>query len=208
MLPRHREILVAVGQQACSAARADVPDLSLARRECARSSSSSRRRGGRSLMEISDVFGVPAHPLLVHAVVVLVPLISIGAVAAALIPGMRTRIGWIVAAGAALNVVLLPLVTESGESLEARVPETSLVETHAEMGEQLLPWVIALAIAFVAFMLSRRVGRRWVSGILVAATAAAALGATVEVVLIGHSGAQAAWADTAPSGQGDDDGDG
>lgn len=159
-------------------------------------------------MEISDVFGVPAHPLLVHAVVVLIPLISIGAVAATWIPGMRTRIGWIVAAGAALNVVLLPLVTESGESLEARVPETSLVETHAEMGEQLLPWVIALAIAFVAFMLSRRAGRRWVSGILVAATAVAALGATVEVVLIGHSGAKAAWADTPPSAQGYDDGDG
>lgn len=196
---------MAVDRQTGSDARAELRGLGVAGRAGAGSSSSGACRSRRSLMELSDVLGLPAHPLLVHAVVVLVPLTAIGGVAAALIPGMRARVGWIVAAGAALNVVLVPLVTESGESLAARVPETSLTETHAEMGEQLLPWVIALAIAFIGYMLSHRLGRRWVSGVLVAATAVAALGATAEVVLIGHSGARAAWADTPPSGQGDQD---
>lgn len=197
-----------MGVQASSDARGEVSPLGLAQAGDASRSASRRWQCWRSLMELSNVFGVPVHPLLVHAVVVLVPLTATGALAAALIPGMRTRIGWIVAAGAALDVILVPLVTESGESLEARVAETSLVETHAEMGEQLLPWVIVLAAAFIAFMLSHRVERRWVSGILVAATAIAALGATVEVVLIGHSGARAAWADTPPGGRGGEDGDG
>jgi hypothetical protein len=45
-------------------------------------------------MKITNVFGLPAHPLLVHAVVVLVPLVAIGAIAAVLWPSLRTRIGW------------------------------------------------------------------------------------------------------------------
>lgn len=45
-------------------------------------------------MEISNLLGLPAHPLIVHAVVVLVPLVAIGAVGIVLWRGRRERIGW------------------------------------------------------------------------------------------------------------------
>jgi hypothetical protein len=159
-------------------------------------------------MELNDIFGIPAHPLIVHAVVVLVPLAAIGAVAVVLSPWVRAHVGWLVAATAVLNVLLVPLATGSGESLEERVDETALVEKHTEIGEQLLPRVIALAVAIVAFMVFARVAARrpagtpapawgapWVNIVLVAVTVLAATGALVQVARIGHSGAKASWSD-------------
>lgn len=146
-------------------------------------------------MEISNLLGLPAHPLIVHAVVVLVPLVAIGAVGIVLWRGLRERIGWLVVTGATLTAVLVPLATASGESLEESVGETTLVERHAELGEQLLPWVIGLALVTMAFMLVARVGRtnRSLVILISAATLLIASGAVVDVALIGHSGAEATW---------------
>lgn len=159
-------------------------------------------------MEIDSIFGIPAHPLIVHGVVVLVPLVALGAIAVMVSPRVRSHIGWLVAAGALLNVILVPLAAGSGESLEERVDETALVEIHTEMGEQLTAWVIVLAVGIVAFMLlallaSRRSGdkpapfwaARWVNLALVAVTIIASCGAIVQVARIGHSGAKATWSD-------------
>lgn len=159
-------------------------------------------------MELKDLFGIPAHPLIVHAVVVLVPLAALGAIAVVISPWVRSHIGWLVAATAVLDVLLVPLATGSGESLEERIDETALVETHAEMGEQLLPWVIALALVVCAFMVLARLSsmrspgapspawaRPAVSIGLAVLTVIAASGALVQVARIGHSGAEASWSD-------------
>jgi hypothetical protein len=165
-------------------------------------------------MEISSIFGIPAHPLIVHAVVVLVPLTALGAIAVVISPWVRSHIGWLVAAMAALNVLLVPLAAGSGESLEERIDETALVETHAEMGEQLLPWIIALALVVAAFMVLARLASRrpadtappaWAghtaSIVLAAITVVAASGALVQVARIGHSGAKASWSDVSSAAQ-------
>ena len=155
--------------------------------------------------------GLPAHPFIVHAVVVLVPLTAVGAVLMALSPWVRGHVGWLVAGGAVLDVVLVPLATSSGESLEERVRETSAMERHAEMGGQLTPWVIGLAVGAVAVMvLARAAARapgsasrwaaRWVSVVVAGVTIVAASGTLVQVVRIGHSGAEATWSDVGPAG--------
>lgn len=159
-------------------------------------------------MEIGNIFGIPAHPLIVHAVVVLVPLAALGAIAVVLSSWARSHIGWLVAATAALDVLLVPLATGSGESLEERVDETALVEAHTEMGEQLLPWTIALAVVIVAFMALALLTKRRPSGApsavwatrtvslaLAVITVIVAAGSLVQVARIGHSGAKASWSD-------------
>ncbi|MGZ5400908.1 MAG: DUF2231 domain-containing protein, partial [Nocardioides sp.] len=165
-------------------------------------------------MEIDNLFGIPAHPLVVHAVVVLVPLAALGAIAVVISPWVRSHIGWLVVATAALNVLLVPLAAGSGESLEERIDETALVETHAEMGEQLLPWIIALALVLGVFMVLSRLASRptsdtpspvWtsrtVSLVVAAITVIAASGALVQVARIGHSGAEASWSDVRSAAQ-------
>lgn len=154
----------------------------------------------------NDVFGVPLHPLLVHAVVVLVPLAALGALATVLFPSVRTRLGWLIAATAAASAGLIPLVTGSGESLQTRVPETALVVRHTEMGGQLLPWAIALAVGIIAVMALAHLRERRPSGqvtswwgsravaiIAMVVTIVGAGGAIVQVIRIGHSGAEATW---------------
>ncbi|MEJ3743199.1 DUF2231 domain-containing protein [Actinomycetes bacterium KLBMP 9797] len=68
-----------------------------------------------------EIMGLPAHPLLVHAAVVFVPLLAVVAVVYAFVPKVRGRIGWaavllaIAAPGAAFVAKL------SGEQLEERL---------------------------------------------------------------------------------------
>ena len=49
-------------------------------------------------MELETLFGLPAHPLIVHAAVVLVPLAAIGTIVIAVSAKARLHIGWIVVA--------------------------------------------------------------------------------------------------------------
>ena len=46
---------------------------------------------------LDSLFGLPAHPLLVHGAVVLVPLAALGTIVIAFWPAARERIGWITA---------------------------------------------------------------------------------------------------------------
>lgn len=174
---------------------------------------------------MNTMFGLPAHPLIVHAVVVLVPLTALGALACVVLPRVRGQIGWYVAAGSVANVILVPLATSSGEALEDRVNETAELEKHTDMAEGLLPFVLALAVGVVALMLLYRLrGARsagpagassrsllaapWVAAVIAAVTVLGGVGSLVQAIRIGHSGASATWDDVPASdsgGGGDDD---
>jgi ABC-type transport system involved in cytochrome bd biosynthesis fused ATPase/permease subunit len=107
-------------------------------------------------------------------------------------------------------VVLAPLSTSSGEELEHRVGHSSLVERHAELGDRLIWFVLPLAVfAVLGYVLHRR-GHLADGGsrapvatmaVLPVLAALAAVAVLVQVVLIGHSGAEAAWSDVGSSSQ-------
>jgi hypothetical protein len=161
----------------------------------------------------TEINGLPAHALLVHVVVVLVPLAAVMVVCAAVWPAARRRLGVATPVVAFVALVSVPLATHAGEWLESRVPSTPLVRRHVELGDSLLPWAAVLFLAAAAFwLLQRRVaasadgqvdGRhspaagRPVPGALIVAVAVisvvAAVGSVVQVVRIGDSGAKAVW---------------
>lgn len=169
-------------------------------------------------LEISNLMGLPAHPLIVHAVVVLVPLTALGLFLSAVWPAAREKVGWITVGFATVCLVLIPFATGSGENLEERVDETELVEKHAELGERLLPWVILLFVASLAVMLFFHYKKRidaqvadgtlaeapgWtkiVSPLLIVLAIVASLGNVWTTYEVGHSGAKATWDDT-PAGE-------
>lgn len=154
-------------------------------------------------------FGLPAHPLIVHATVVIVPTAAVAVLLAAVWPRFRRWAGWGPLALGAAAVALVPLSTSSGEGLERQLPHADLIEKHAHLADGLLPWVIALLVGAAALFWTRRregVGRapgvggaqsfpRWVAVVIVVVIVVAAAGTLVEVVRIGHSGATAAWSD-------------
>lgn len=166
--------------------------------------------------------GLPLHPLLVHAVVVLVPAAVIGAVLVAIWPGIRPRWGWPVVVITALAAISVPLATSTGEGLEHNLPRTAAIATHAELGDQLLVFVAPLFVAVLALVildhLRRRGseqalataradgpgtmaapatvtngGARVALAVLAVLTVLFAVVSAVQVVRIGDSGARAAW---------------
>ena len=148
------------------------------------------------------IFGLPLHPLIVHATVVIVPLAALATLLAAVSPRFRSWAGVLTPALALGALILTPLSTASGENLEHMVGGSRLIEEHSELADMLIWWVVPLlAGAAGVWWLSRR-GARGGRGLFVAAAAlsvVAALGTTVQVVLIGHSGAKSAWGGTASS---------
>ena len=161
---------------------------------------------------MSVLFGLPAHPLLVHLTVVAIPLAAVLAVVVAGFPRVPGLIKFTTLVLGALSVALVPLMESSGKALEEKVPDSAAVERHAQLGETLLPWVIGLLIAIVAVLaadrwlrLARpggsatsgagrfRLASRVVAVSVAVAVIAVAAGTFVQTVQIGHSGAQATW---------------
>lgn len=155
---------------------------------------------------LDSILGLPAHPLLVHAAVVLVPLAAIGTIVVACWPAARARVGWIVAALGVIGFFFALFAKESGEALLETTRVTQLVKDHAEMGD----WgvigaflvggsacTIMLFDAFVRFRASKgepelSVTRPLRTLIGVFAVVLTVFG-TVLVVNVGHSGAKATW---------------
>ena len=152
--------------------------------------------------------GLPVHPLVVHAVVVLLPLATLGTLAIALRPAWRRPYGLLVVACTAVATVLIPVSTSSGEALEERVGNPG---EHAELGEQLIWFAVPmLLLAAALWWLDRRAATadgvsagRATSLTTMRAVAAlavvAALATTVQVYRVGDSGARAAWGDQVSS---------
>ena len=150
------------------------------------------------------VFGLPLHPLVVHAVVVFLPLASIAVLVAALWPKFRRWAGPLPLILAVVGTALVPVATQSGEWFERAltVQENPEVRTHASLGDVMLYWGIGLVIAAAAVYWlhlktrsadsNRKPGQALVAGIVVLA-AVASIGTLVHVYRVGESGAQAAW---------------
>ena len=75
-------------------------------------------------MELKTLFGLPAHPLVIHAVVVLLPLAALGLVVVAAIPRARRHYAPVVLAGALVAMLSVLVATGSGEQLEERVDDS------------------------------------------------------------------------------------
>lgn len=156
-------------------------------------------------------FGLPMHPLIVHATEVIVPTAAVVIVLTALWPRFRRWARFLPLGLALAAVVLVPLSTESGESLEERVAESKLVETHADLAEGLLPWVIGLVVVAAVLLWwnyqERKESKenrspRWIAIALIAAALVASTGTTIQAIRIGHSGAAAVWSDSVGTGSG------
>lgn len=153
---------------------------------------------------VIEVGGLPLHPLLVHAVVILIPLTSLALVLGTFWPAARRRLGVVTPLAALIVLVLVPVTVAAGQSLAEAVGETPAVQRHEGFGRMLLPWAIGLFIVCAAQWTWYRWGvaragssmstsmRAVTVGVGVLAIAVAA-GSVVMVVLIGESGSRAVW---------------
>ncbi|MCF6378315.1 hypothetical protein L2K70_11940 [Nocardioides KLBMP 9356] len=151
--------------------------------------------------------GLPVHPLVVHAVVVLLPLATLGTIALVVRPAWRRPYGPLLLAITAVATVLIPVATSSGEALEKHVGDPG---EHAELGDQLIWFALPMLVLLAALVwLDRRTPPGTDTASRVPQTGAlkavavlalvAALATSVQVYRVGDSGARAAWGDQVAS---------
>lgn len=151
------------------------------------------------------MFGLPAHPLLVHAPVVLLPIMGIVSVALAVRPTWRRTLGWWPLA--ALFVIFLMLfgALQSGEALleaydRLSGPGSVAVKEHEELANMTMIittiWLVVMAgltvierVPKVRTAIDKPIVRQ------AGAVLSAVLGvvATIWLIRTGHEGAKSVW---------------
>jgi len=144
------------------------------------------------------VFGLPLHPLVVHAAVVFIPLAALGALLVVLMAKVRDRYAGLTVVFGAVAVVAAFAARLTGPLLaeDLGLAGTALIARHEVLGSW-MPWVtLVLAVALPLHLAARRAARggagAWVavSGGL---TLLAAVATLVLVALTGEAGASAVW---------------
>jgi uncharacterized membrane protein len=157
------------------------------------------------------VGGLPAHPLLVHATVVLVPLAVLGAVAVAVRAPWRRSAGPVVALLALAGAVSATGAYVAGNQLaaflQAQGQDAAPISAHGQLGYYALLAVWPLAVlAVVTAVLARREPRPSPGAATVATattstattalawlTVLAGVAAVYFTVVAGHSGSRLVW---------------
>jgi hypothetical protein len=154
-----------------------------------------------------EIAGLPAHILLIHAVVVLAPIAGLAAIVYAAAPRWRNYLAWPLGV---LSLGLVPvtlLTAEAGEQLEKARPASALIREHAEQGDVLkaVSVVFFVVIAAALVVSFEPVGRRFaflgqvrnhraVRIALLALAAASGAFFIYQSIITGHSGAVSVWA--------------
>jgi uncharacterized membrane protein len=167
---------------------------------------------------VNTIFGVPAHPLLVHIPVVLLPLAALGVVVMAIKPSWHERVRWAVLAIGTVGTIGAVLAADAGESFEQRIEAVEGRQAartwhdHAEQGDTARTFALLFLGALIVYVavpwwLARRARRSSAEqptsplpsalrGIRIGGAALALVAGTACVVTIvqaGHSGADAVW---------------
>ena len=151
-----------------------------------------------------QINGLPVHALVLHAAVVFVPLLAAGAIAYALVPRLRPRIGWAVVLLAIVAPVTAVVTRLSGEELLERLQAQGLkgrgaeiLADHMDYGN--LTAYVSVALGVVSLIMVFLTGRKTsslpkIADIALAVVMVVLAGAAGYLVFkTGDSGATAVW---------------
>jgi uncharacterized membrane protein len=165
------------------------------------------------LSDLNEIAGLPAHPLLLHVPVVLIPILSGATIALMVRPDWRRRYGMAVAILGVVALVFTILTASAGEAFRASRPifASSALDEHAELGDQLKAVMALFVGGLVVFLaadlrhgpevldkLARLLHRPGMERLTRVGLSALALVALVWVVRTGHEGAEVAWSQPSP----------
>ena len=142
--------------------------------------------------------GLPLHPLVVHAPVVLIPLSAIALVLLIFVRKWRPHYAWLAVAGLVVGTLGAVAAVLTGNAFAETI---GLPARHATLGTILVWTAAALSVSAIVWWLLQHQERDneqesrivWASSIVTVVLVVATL---IFTVLTGHSGAEAAWGGT------------
>ena len=151
-----------------------------------------------------QINGLPVHALVLHAAVVFVPLLALGAVVYALIGPWRTKIGWALALLALIAPATTFVAKESGEKLYDRLIARGLngrgkeiLDDHQGFGTMTFWFALSLGVVSLIMLFVTRggstAGPKLVRWVLAVAMIVLAGFCGYYVFRTGDSGATAVW---------------
>jgi hypothetical protein len=150
-------------------------------------------------MEVAKLFGLPAHPLVVHLPIVLIPLVAAATVVLALRPATRRHLGPVTVGFAAIAAIGVQLALGSGEALEPHVEKTALLHRHTELADSLRPLTFLFFVLLLALVLIDRRPprtRSWLVPVVAVLAVTSGLATTARLIQVGDAGARATWHET------------
>nr|WP_120491013.1 DUF2231 domain-containing protein [Corynebacterium lactis] len=159
---------------------------------------------------LTRIAGLPAHPLLVHFAVVIVPVAAIAAIVYVAAPRLRDRFATVSAVLSVLALLGTAVAKSAGESmlplmgLSERNP--GQVADHAEYADMLMIAVIVMTIGMVVAwavnspwattkLAILRTWRSWAAPLGMVLAVIGAVASIVLVVITGHEGASLTWSE-------------
>ena len=142
--------------------------------------------------------GLPLHPLIIHAVVVLVPLSALGVIFLLVFPRFAPTFSPLILILLIASTVAGFIAENSGQSLSNRVGYPG---DHAEQGERLAKLILLFTLLYITWFVIYRKSIKFKSAdkllkntlsVLLLLTAIAS---TTLTFIVGHSGAKASWED-------------
>lgn len=139
----------------------------------------------------AELGGLPAHPLIIHSVVVLLPLLAVFLIVGIVKRDLLKKFHLQIIGALALSVVAALAARSSGYSLSAVVGQP---QSHTEWGNYLVLLAIALFLSFLVFSFFSFYKLNKIASlslrILIALLGLSVIGMTY---LVGHSGAESVW---------------
>lgn len=155
-------------------------------------------------MAIDNLFGIPAHPLLVHLPLMLVPLAALSALVAVAVQRHRRRLAWLATGITFIALVSAQLAVASGQALERRVKKTALSRRHASLGDDVRLYVLLLFVVLLVLAMlphsswsgTRAQRRRAAVALTSVVVVLVAVVNVTLVLMVAQSGAKAVWNET------------
>lgn len=155
-----------------------------------------------------EIMGLPAHPLIVHSAVIFGPLLVAAVLAYAVVPALRSRLGWIVIALSVVAPLTLWVARWSGEAfLRKQMAAGARGEMLTKLGEHqdfgnLAAWfgtalgVLGILLVLVCTAAGKKpstTGSQAVTYGLILLSLITAAVTAYYVFKTGHSGASIVW---------------
>ncbi len=147
------------------------------------------------------VFGLPAHPLLIHAAVVFVPLLIFAGLVYAFVPQLRSRVAWAVAILAVVGPLSALAAKLSGDAFRARIvrkhlasPEIlSKVDAHRHFGTLTVYLSVALGVVVLLLLLVPALRQRVIGAVSAVVVLGLAVATGYYVYRTGDTCAHIVW---------------